>query len=332
MTADLAVTVGVDRVLAKARKDAVAPAPSSRVPLAEQIARGIEPVDWRTLWAEEHVEAEWLVEPVVPSGRQVAIYSPAKLGKSLLMLDVVAAMATGRSVLGQRAKAPVTVMYLDLEMTEQDLRDRLTDLGYGPEDDLSRLVYFQLPSLPDLDTDRGGQVLDALVAIHGAVLVVIDTMARVVEGPEDDADTYRNFYKHTGTRLKQRGVSMVRLDHAGKDLRRGQRGSSGKADDVDLVWQLNVINDSVLLKRTHSRLSWVPAEVVLRRETEPNLRHFQTDGAWPAGTKEIADLLDDLEVPLDASVSAATRALRLAGLGRRTAVVMAALKWRRVRS
>jgi hypothetical protein len=307
-------------------------AQSRRVPLAEQLARNIEPVDWAALWMDEHPEAEWLVEPIVPRGRQVAIYSPAKLGKSLLMLDVVAAMATGRSVLGQPAVAPVSVMYLDLEMTEQDLRDRLTDLGYGPEDDLSRLVYFQLPSLPDLDTDRGGQVLDALVAIYEPALVVIDTMARVVEGPEDDADTYRNFYKHTGTRLKQRGVSLARLDHAGKDLTRGQRGSSSKADDVDLVWQLNVIDDNVVLRRTHSRLSWVPAEVVLRRETEPNLRHVQTDGAWPAGTKEVADLLDEFDVPVDASVSMAMRTLKQANRGRRKTVVMAGLKWRRVRS
>ncbi len=224
------------------------------------------------------------------------------------------------------------MMYIDLEMTETDLRDRLTDLGYGPEDDLSRLVYFQLPSLPDLDTDRGGQVLDALVAMYRPELVIIDTMARVVEGPEDDADTYRNFYKFSGTRLKQRGVSLVRLDHAGKDLARGQRGSSSKADDVDLVWQLNVIDDNVVLKRTHSRLSWVPPQVVLRRETEPNLRHVQTDGAWPAGTSEIADLLDEFEVPLDASVSMAMRSLKQANRGRRKTVVMAGLKWRRVRS
>ncbi len=90
MTAEPAVVEAVAEVLTGAGAPA---AQSRRVPLAEQLARNIEPVDWAALWMEEHVEAEWLVEPIVPRGRQVAAYSPAKLGKSLLMLDIAAAKA-----------------------------------------------------------------------------------------------------------------------------------------------------------------------------------------------------------------------------------------------
>ena len=36
---------------------------------------------------------------------------------------------------------PITILYLDYEMTDDDLRERLEIFGYGPNDDYSRLHY-----------------------------------------------------------------------------------------------------------------------------------------------------------------------------------------------
>lgn len=298
---------------------------------ASRVASSIVPIDWSAFWSGEMADEEWEVEPVVPSGRQVAIFSEAKLGKSLLSLDVTAARATGRSVLGHDPLPPADVVYCDLEMVEDDLRQRLTDLGYGPESDLSRLHYYQLPAMPPLDSAAGGKVMLEIVQRHQAGLVVVDTMARAVAGAEDDSDTYRAFYRHTGLRLKEAGVSLLRLDHAGKDPTKGQRGSSGKADDVDVVFRLAVVDGRVVLRRTHSRVPWVPAEVTLEREEEPNLRHVLVDSGWPSGTAAVADLLDELDVPIDATITNALRSLKASGHGKRRTVVMAALKWRRMR-
>lgn len=300
--------------------------------MAEALARGISPIDWGVFWDTDAPPEEWIVEPIVPARRQVAIYSPAKSGKSLLALEIAAGRAAGRSVLGQPASAPVPVVYFDFEMTEDDVRERLIDLGYGPDDDLSRLAYYQLPTLPPLDTERGGQVLEELVGRHAPVLAVLDTMARVVQGDEDQADTYRGFYAHSGVRLKRLGVSLLRLDHAGKDLTRGQRGSSAKADDVDVVFRLSVSEDKVILTRTHSRVPWVPSEIALERQVDPVLRHVLVAGGWPTGTSETARLLDELDIPLDATVRTAQQALRRAGKGRRQVLVRAGLRWRKERS
>lgn len=158
---------------------------------------GLKPVDWPTFWANEPADMDWLIEPVVPVGRQVTIFAPAKMGKSLLSLDIAAAAASGRPILGGNAlKEPISVIYVDMEMTEADLRERLEDFGYGPADDLSQLHYYSLPALPPLDSDEGGEVLQGLARLHGSQLVVIDTLARVVTGDENVADTYRDFYRH----------------------------------------------------------------------------------------------------------------------------------------
>lgn len=157
-------------------------------------------------------------------------------------------------------------------------------------------------------------------------------MARAVNGDENVSDTYRNFYRHTGRRLKAAGIALLRLDHGGKDPTQGQRGSSAKEDDVDVVFRLTPVDDGLTLKRTHSRVPWVPAEVNLRRDDEPQLRHTLAAGLWPEGTKDVAGLLDRHTIPVDATASVAGQVLRSVGEGRRKQVVVAALKWRRERA
>jgi hypothetical protein len=289
-------------------------------------------IDWATFWTQDRDDAEWLAEPFIARGRAHALAAPAKSGKSLLTLEVVAALATGRPVLAQQPGDPVDVVYVDLEMTEDDLRERLEDLGYGPGDDLSHLHYCLLPpGLPPLDTDAGGRVVEQMAGDHHAALLVVDTIGRAICGPENDADTFLAFHRHTGTRLKRRGVAAVRLDHYGKDGDRGQRGSSAKNDDVDVVWQLMPADgDAVRLRATHKRMAWVPDVVPLRRVGDP-LRHRVAEDAWPPGTVDTATLLDDLNVPLDIGRPKARQLLAAAGHGVRNEALGAALRWRRTR-
>ncbi len=286
-------------------------------------------IDWEELWASDSMETDWLLEPIVARGRSHALYAPPKAGKSLFALDGAAALATGRPWLDRPPGDPRPVLYLDLEMTRDDLRERLGHLGYGPTDDLDLLNYHLLPSLPPLDHAEGGAAVAELVAAYAAELVVVDTLARVVNGPENDADTYRAFYRHTGAAVKRAGAALFRLDHAGKDLDRGQRGSSAKADDVDVVWRLTTKDGAGLTVRaTHRRMAWVPDLVEVERKADP-LRHVRVNGTWPAGTAETARALEELGVGVNDSRRSAERALRDAGHGARSEVVGAAQRYRR---
>lgn len=297
--------------------------------LADDHADGNGPfIDWSTFWDRDRDVAVWLFEPVLARGRGHALYASHKTGKSLLMLWVGAQLATGPD--------PVVVIYLDFEMTEDDVYERLSDMGYGPDVNLDRLRYATLPSLPPLDTAAGGEALCQLVDAEQArwpdhhLVVLIDTMARAVSGDEDRADTYRSFYAHTGIKLKRRGVTWGRLDHAGKDLARGQRGSSAKGDDVDVVWEVTRSDDGLLLKRKASRMGWVPERVALRQHDAP-LRFGTQPRAWPAGTKELADLLDSLGVAPELGERVAGATLRASGHQASQNVLRAAIRYRRER-
>lgn len=292
------------------------------------VLEGIVPVDWDLILSGELPKPEWLAEPLIPLGRQIAIFSPAKAGKSLLAIEIAACLAAGKPLFGYPASDPVSVVYIDQEMGPGDLKERMAALGFSAQE-LSNLFYYQLQNFHYLDTKGGGQQVLALVRRHGACLVILDTVSRVVAGEEDSSDTIRRFYDHTGRMLKAEGTTLIRLDHAGKDPGRGQRGSSGKNDDVDLVWQLSAKGKVVTLKNTHSRVNWVPAEVTLDRQEGP-LRHMPPAGGISAAVAEVVSLLEELRVPAEASLDQACEALKSTGQGRRRDDVRLAMKCRRV--
>lgn len=286
-------------------------------------------IDWEKFWDRDQIGEDWLFPQILARGRAHVIYAAHKQGKSLLTVFMVARMATEQNV---------AVIYLDYEMTEGDLYERLEEMGYGPGSDFSRLHYALLPSIPPLDTRAGAdeiaRMLNTVQVLHPAgteIVVIIDTTSRAVEGDENSADTIRAFYRHTGLLLKQRGVTWARLDHSGKDTTRGQRGSSAKGDDVDVVWHLTRTDDGIRLHRDAARMNWVREDIYLTQRDDP-LRFVGVAESWPAGTAEVAELLDKLSVPIDAGYRRAADALKAAGEGRRAEVVRAAAKHRRQRA
>jgi hypothetical protein len=202
-------------------------------------------------------------------------------------------------------------------------------MGYGPDDDMSELHYFQLTPLLPMNTKDGAGQLIRMVQRIAPDLVVIDTLSRVVQGDENDALTYHDLYRLAFQPVRALGAAVLRLDHAGHENIRA-RGSSAKATDVDVAWFLSAADDGGLtLKATHRRLGWVPERVDIVRSDAP-LEFSTTAGVtWPAGTREAAELLDRLGVPLDAGRPTARRMLSEAGSAVANRVLTAAIKWRR---
>ena len=166
-------------------------------------------------------------------------------------------------------------------MTQPDLQERLHSLGYDQRDPTldQHLYYYQLSPWPPLDTPAGGQRLLKEALSVNAQLVVIDTLIRTVSGEENSADMIKDFNRYTGTPLKAAGIALLRIDHAGKDLTRGQRGTSAKRDDVDVVWLLkpatgNLPGKTMLtLKREAARVDWIQEDIHITRNEGPPLAH-----------------------------------------------------------
>jgi hypothetical protein len=275
-------------------------------------------LDWHALWADDTVE-EWLVEPLLPARRLVALFSAPKVGKSLFMLDLAVAVARGVSFLGHLPDRARVVLYVDFENDPRgDVRTRLQAMGVGP-DDLGNLRYLSFPQLAKLDTLMGGLELVAIAQAHGAEVVVIDTISRAVQGEENDNDTWLSFYRNTGVHLKAAGIACIRLDHTGKDEAKGMRGGSAKYGDVDAVWAMTKLDDATLrLECTANRLPINEKRLLIDRQVHPVLRHtLNLQGvraAIAAKVPGIVAVLDAHQHPITTGVNATYDWLRENGL------------------
>jgi KaiC/GvpD/RAD55 family RecA-like ATPase len=238
---------------------------------SETISTGFQPLDWSLL---DKVQA---TEPIIPDllneGESGALIGPAGVGKTLLGLDISVALARGEPVLGQPARGPITVMYIDMENSQAELAQRLRSMGYHPSEMVGYpLLYFSFPDLPPLDTVSGGRMLALEAERYDPQLIVFDSISRFVGGKEDAADTWQDFYAHTMLPLRRQNRTVLRLDHQGHDTSKGARGSSAKRDDVDVAWIMRRKGDDIELRLDKGRGLGHPGKVELRREAKP-LRH-----------------------------------------------------------
>lgn len=247
-----------------------APAPTELNPVFDLFPA----LDWEAIW-EETTDEEWILEPLISARRLVALYSPPKAGKSLLMLELAAAIATGREALGKTPDQARTVLYVDFENDpKNDIVPRLKGMGHRPQN-LGRLKYLSFPTLAALDSEEGGRQLLNAARAYEAEVVVIDTVSRSVQGEENSNDTWLNWYRHTGMKLKADQIAVIRLDHSGKDAAKGQRGGSAKVGDVDAVWRLATVTDDRVftLECEAHRMPIDRTQLTLHRETSPVLWH-----------------------------------------------------------
>jgi RecA-family ATPase len=243
----------------------------------------------------------------VPARRLVALYSAPKVGKSLLCLELAVAVSQGERILGWQPERPRRVLYVDFENDPRgDIRARLQAMGHEP-DDLANLCYLSFPTLAGLDSEQGAAELVAASQVYDCEVIVIDTVSRSVDGDENENDTWLAFYRHTGLKLKQLGVSMIRLDHAGKDETKGQRGGSAKEGDVDAVWRMQRLTDGAdggdeafRLTCTHNRFQLSPGDKVLDiiRHAAPLHHTIRAAGARDLIVDAIVAYLDSIDAPV----------------------------------
>src|SRR5436190_16446637 len=130
---------------------------------------------------------DWLVEDIWPVGRSIHLHAARKVGKSLVSLWMAGNLALGREPFTGDAIEPVCVGLYDFEMTEDDVLERLEDMGFDLLKLQDNLHYYLNQPVPPLDTEKGGAMLLENCNLNGEKVVLIDTLSRVVEGNENDA-------------------------------------------------------------------------------------------------------------------------------------------------
>ncbi|MEO5561369.1 MAG: AAA family ATPase [Dokdonella sp.] len=198
-------------------------------------------VDASDLLTASFPPREMLLSPWLESQSLSMIYAWRGVGKTHVALGIAYALASGGEFLGWRARAPVSVLYLDGEMPGAALRERLANIVANAEEEAAPgNLRFVTPDLqpngimPNLGTHEGQADIEQ--SLTDARVIVVDNLSCMVRGgKENEADSWLPV-ADWALRMRARGRSVIFIHHSGKNGQ--QRGTSKREDLLDVVIML----------------------------------------------------------------------------------------------
>jgi hypothetical protein len=185
-------------------------------------------------------QREMLLAPVLPTQRLAMLYSKRGIGKTYMSLSIAYAVASGGEFLSWQAPRPRPVLFVDGELPAATLKDRLAAVTQGmsrtAKPGMLRLITpdLQAGAFPDLATREGQALVEN--ALGDAEFVILDNLSALcVSGKENEGESWLPVQRWA-LRLRQRGVSVLFVHHAGKGG--AQRGTSRREDLLDVVINL----------------------------------------------------------------------------------------------
>lgn len=185
---------------------------------------------------------QWLIKSVLPRSRDpIILFGASGAGKSFLALDLCAAVARGVDWRGCRTKRG-RALYIAAEGGTNIVK-RLQAYCDHHGIDRSTLDIDLITAAPNLlEQDDVAEVVKSLAAFGPYDLVVIDTLAQVTPGANENAgEDMGPVLANLKAIQNATGATVIAVHHAGKDLSRGSRGWSGIKAAAEA--QLEVVRD-----------------------------------------------------------------------------------------
>lgn len=185
-------------------------------------------------------EREWLVPDLIPARNVTLLYGDGGTGKSLLALQLAVAVALGRAWLGLPVKAG-KALFPSAEDEEAELHRRLADIVRHEGARLADLRNLTFRSLagedamlarvealagPLVATDLYREV-DALLEAERPALLVLDTLADMFPGNENDKAQARAFVGMLKRLAIKHDCAVVMLAHPSLSGMATGNGTSG---------------------------------------------------------------------------------------------------------
>lgn len=191
---------------------------------------------------------EWLAPDLIPAGTVTLLSGDGGTGKSLVALQLAAACALGGKWLGRVVTAG-QALFVSAEDDEAELHRRLWDVVQAEGAELADLDQLTLRSLAGEDAllaavdARSGVLrrsdlfreLDAFLAELRPVVLVLDTLADLFPGNENDRAQARQFVGLLRGLAMRHNCAVVLLSHpslSGMQSGAGTSGSTGWSNSV----------------------------------------------------------------------------------------------------
>lgn len=197
--------------------------------------------DVSRMLAVEPPPMRWLVEGLIPAGIEGVLAARAGAGKSMTALSIAMGLASGLKVLGRTVSQEEArgVLFVGLEDDQAEFHRRFRrgmalleeDPDWTPElhENLSRRMVPLFPNRASgasfaLESQWGFLAEKATAIPGGCGLIILDTLARMVNGDENSAKDMRPFNEAVSALSQATGAAMLSIHHHGK----GHDGNSDK--------------------------------------------------------------------------------------------------------
>jgi RecA-family ATPase len=219
-------------------------------------------------------EVPFYVKDWLPKRGKSMLYGPRKTGKSYLCLQLARCIGSGEDFLGLPTRQG-KVLYVQFELGEEILQHRMREETKKDYADVFVGTDFSMK----LDKEVGKQRLwRALEAVEPDVLI-LDPKIKMISGDENVAHDMQVVCDYLDGLIEAFHCSIFVMDHSGKDITKGGRGSN--------VWE-GWVDSYLEMKRTSKRGEQLKVKI-----TPMALRH----ASLPPNPIE-AELGDDFEFHL----------------------------------
>lgn len=175
-------------------------------------------------------EPEWLVDHAIPRNGLVVLYGPPKSAKTFLALDIALSMSSDQGQMHGFKVQPGRVLYVLAEGGPAMMgnRARAWMKAKGVDDADIQVFPFGINL-------SGRKSVDELLKLAGREwdLVVVDTLARCMDGDENSAKDMALAIKGSDYIREKTGAAVLLVHHSGKDQTKGMRGSTALLGAVD---------------------------------------------------------------------------------------------------
>ncbi len=213
----------------------------------------VDPADWAGLPVPE---VEWVLEGLVPMERVTALYGDGGTGKTTLALQLAVSVAAGQPFLGCEVREGRVLAFLaedDHKSAHRALAEITEAHGLGLNNLRGRVqvnpclgednVLMEFDKNGGATTDGFDILLKAALEFE-PTLIIIDNVADVFDGNENDRVQVRRFMGEICTRLaSETGAAVLLLAHPSRE---GLKSGSG--DGGSTAWH-NAVRSRLYLER-----------------------------------------------------------------------------------
>jgi len=163
--------------------------------------------------------AAWIDKGILPKSSILLLGGEAKIGKSLLVMDLMHYLRTGSCPWLPVAELPRAVLYIEQEIGEIGLQMRVKTRYRDVQPPGGIFICSKHPDFYHLDKVLGRDALYRAIDETGAQVVVIDPISRCFLGDENSNTEVNRLFVSLDMvleRYRSEGLSIVLVHHFGK--------------------------------------------------------------------------------------------------------------------